>query len=136
MSDNMQTVLEKEMTWLSLSVDKVFESKKKDTYKAIIRLHDGKLVESVIMLNGKKCWTLCVSSQVGCAMKCTFCSTGKMGFTRNMDCDEIVDQYRFWDRYLEEHPEMHQEISNIVFMGMGEPLGNYNNVKKATPAFL
>lgn len=62
-------------------------------------------------------------------MACTFCATGKMGFTRNLTADEIIDQYRFWMYYLARDISLEQRISNIVYMGMGEPLANYENVK-------
>ena len=63
-------------------------------------------------------------------MACTFCATGKMGFTRNLTADEIVDQVRFWNQFLEARKDLSGRISNIVFMGMGEPLANYDNVKE------
>jgi 23S rRNA (adenine2503-C2)-methyltransferase len=69
-------------------------------------------------------------------MACTFCATGKMGFTRNLSVDEIIDQYRFWEHFLEEHKDLPQYISNVVFMGMGEPLANYANVKKTLSLLL
>ncbi|MGB4942835.1 MAG: radical SAM protein, partial [Candidatus Moraniibacteriota bacterium] len=77
-----------------------------------------------------------VSSQVGCAMACTFCATGTMGFTRNLSADEIIDQYRYWMYFLDAHHELEQRISNVVYMGMGEPLANYANVKASLQAFL
>src|SRR3989339_960129 len=72
--------------------------------------------------------TVCVSSQVGCPLGCLFCATGKMGFARNLNPFEIVEQVLFFARYLKNKG---QKITNIVFMGMGEPFLNYDNVLEA-----
>lgn len=125
----MRERLDAEIPWLSLAPVVVLESVKKDTYKGVVALEDGKRVETVLMRNARGHWSVCVSSQVGCAMACTFCATGKMGFTRNLSGDEIIDQYRFWNTFLSERPTLPQYISNVVFMGMGEPLANYESVK-------
>lgn len=125
-----------ELPWVSYTSQKVFMSKKKDTYKALLTLEDGLEVETVLMENQRKQWTICVSSQVGCAMGCTFCATGKMGLIRSLNTDEIVDQYRFWRSFLKKHPEIEQRISNVVFMGMGEPLANYKNVRETIHTWL
>jgi len=126
----------KDCPWISLKGVKVLSAKKGDTYKAIMTLHDNKEIESVLMQNARGHWSLCVSSQIGCAMACTFCATGTMGFTRNLTVDEIVDQYRFWMMFLEDRPELPERITNIVFMGMGEPLANYKNVKESIQTIL
>ncbi len=126
----------KDCPWLCLKAVKVLSAKKGDTYKAIMTLHDDKEIESVLMQNARGHWSLCVSSQIGCAMACTFCATGTMGFTRNLTVDEIVDQYRFWMMFLEDRPELPERITNIVFMGMGEPLANYQNVKDCIQTIL
>jgi 23S rRNA (adenine2503-C2)-methyltransferase len=123
-------ILDAKIPWLSFTAPHLLESVKKDTFKAIIELSDGKRVETVLMQNARGQWTICVSSQVGCPMACTFCATGKMGFLRNLLADEIVDQYRFWQIFLHERPHLPERISNLVFMGMGEPLSNYENVKE------
>jgi adenine C2-methylase RlmN of 23S rRNA A2503 and tRNA A37 len=91
---------------------------------------DGACIETVLMTNRRGQWTACVSSQVGCAMKCAFCATGRLGLKRNLTSDEIVDQYRFWKRYIRQM-NLTGRISNVVFMGMGEPLANYENVRQA-----
>lgn len=114
----------------------VQESLKKDTFKALLEVEGKNQIETVLMQNRRGSWTICVSSQVGCAMRCTFCATGKMGLTRNLLTDEIIDQYRFWIQFLEKRPELPQRISNIVFMGMGEPLANYENVKETLGVIL
>lgn len=127
---SMREVVVKELAWFSITEVQVFESVKKDTFKAVVETVDGKRVETVLMKNARNQWTVCVSSQVGCAMACTFCATGTMGFTRNLSSDEIIDQVRFWNQFLEKRPELERRISNVVFMGMGEPLANYDNVKE------
>lgn len=122
--------------WVSYVHSHVLESRKKDTFKALLTLEDGAKIETVLMENRRKQWTICVSSQVGCAMGCMFCATGKMGFKRNLTADEIVDQYRFWMYFLTKRLDLPQRISNIVFMGMGEPLNNYDGVKESVRTLL
>jgi 23S rRNA (adenine2503-C2)-methyltransferase len=130
MPQAMRDVLVKELSWLAVKEVQVLESTKKDTYKGVVEVAGGKRVETVLMKNARGHFTVCVSSQVGCAMACTFCATGTMGFTRNLTADEIVDQIRFWNQFLEKKKELTGRISNVVFMGMGEPLANYDNVKE------
>lgn len=120
----------------SLTIVGIHESVRQDTFKAIVRVEGDKEIETVLMKNPRGAWTICVSSQVGCAMACTFCATGKMGLTRQLHAEEIVDQYRLWQKFLLEHPDLPQRITNIVFMGMGEPLANYENVKTALNTIL
>ena len=93
------------------------------TRKMLWRLHDGALVESVLMKYPDRV-TMCVSSQAGCGMGCPFCATGQAGLTRNLSTAEIVSQVVAGERALA--PD--GRVSNIVFMGMGEPLANYKNV--------
>jgi 23S rRNA (adenine2503-C2)-methyltransferase len=111
-------------------------SRSKDTFKALLTMADGKKIETVMMKNRRGHFSVCVSCQIGCAMACTFCATGKMGFTRNLSVDEIIDQYRFWEHFLDIHKDLPQYISNVVFMGMGEPLANYANVKQTLSLLL
>lgn len=94
------------------------------TVKHLWSLEDGELVESVLIPTSQRL-TLCISSQAGCAMGCTFCSTGYGGFRRNLTSGEIAAQYRGSQRWALEH-EGYGRISNVVFMGMGEPLANRN----------
>lgn len=129
-------ILGKKVPWVSHSGSKVLSGKRGDTYKALLTLADGQEVETVLMENLRDQWTICVSSQVGCAMGCVFCATGKMGLTRGLTSDEITDQYRFWRTFLDERPALPQRISNVVFMGMGEPLANYENVKTSIQTWL
>ncbi|OLF08461.1 23S rRNA (adenine(2503)-C(2))-methyltransferase RlmN [Actinophytocola xinjiangensis] len=102
------------------------------TRKALLRAHDGTLIESVLMRYPDRA-TVCVSSQAGCGMACPFCATGQGGLTRNLSTAEIVEQVRLAavaarDGDLGGDPV---RLSNIVFMGMGEPLANYRRVVEA-----
>ena len=103
------------------------------TRKTLWRLFDGALVESVLMRYSDGRVTLCVSSQAGCGMNCPFCATGQAGLTRNMSAAEIVEQVVAAARMLErgEVAGGPGRVSNIVFMGMGEPLANYAAVVSA-----
>lgn len=122
--------------WMSISAVHILESARHDTWKAVVAGADGKRVETVLMRNARGHWSICVSSQVGCPMACTFCATGTMGFIRNLTADEIVDQYRLWQQFLAGRPDLTGQITNIVFMGMGEPLANYDNVKETLRTIL
>ena len=95
-----------------------------DAIKLALKLDDGNTIECVRLSDGKERYTACLSSQVGCQMGCSFCATGKMGFTRNLTASEIVEEYIQLEK-LGEH------ISHIVFMGMGEPLANFREVIQA-----
>ena len=98
------------------------------TIKNAVRLYDGLMVESVLIPT-KTRTTACVSSQVGCSLDCTFCATARLKRMRNLNPDEIFDQVVAIDK--ESKLYFNRPLSNIVFMGMGEPLMNYNNVIKA-----
>lgn len=98
------------------------------TIKNAVRLHDGLIVESVLIPTPTRT-TACVSSQVGCSLDCRFCATARMKRMRNLNPDEIYDQVVAMDN--ESRLYFDRPLSNIVFMGMGEPLMNYNNVLKA-----
>ena len=100
------------------------------TAKALFTLDSGRKVETVLIPSEEaKRFTACVSSQVGCAMGCTFCATGLMGFQQNLLPGEIYDQVLFMDRLARER--YRRGLSNVVFMGMGEPLLNYSNVRRS-----
>jgi 23S rRNA (adenine2503-C2)-methyltransferase len=92
--------------------------------KFLFRLHDGPHIESVLIPEPDRL-TLCISSQAGCPAKCGFCATGKLGFKRNLKAGEIVDQF------LQAQAAAERRITNVVFMGMGEPMLNLDNVLKA-----
>src|SRR5207253_1989763 len=93
------------------------------TQRYLLCLHDGQLIESVLIPRDDRA-TFCISSQVGCALGCTFCLTGQLGLTRNLSVPEIVSQVELLAR------ETTQRFS-VVFMGMGEPFDNYDNVLQA-----
>jgi len=102
------------------------QTSKDGTKKILLRLEDGLFIESVL-IPGKNHWTICVSTQAGCRMGCKFCMTGKQGFKRNLLPSEITGQISTLRANM---PEGHN-IKNIVMMGMGEPLANYENTLKA-----
>ena len=120
-------------------------SKDDRTCKILLELEDGRLIESVLMLypplgESSARATVCVSSQAGCAFGCTFCATGQMGFDRHLSAGEIVMQVLYFARQLRATPwsapglpgsKTINHITNIVLMGMGEPLHNYDNVLQA-----
>jgi len=130
----------KEMTNVSVKVKEILaenanlnhletvrvQESKDTTKKFLFRLHDRQHIETVLIPE-KDHYTLCISSQVGCAMGCRFCLTGAQGFTRNLTSAEILDQVIHVRRSMQD-PEL---LTNIVFMGMGEPLANYLGVKGA-----
>lgn len=114
---------------ISLKISaKIFTSKDEKIIRALLKLDDGLKTETVLMRHNDKRNTLCVSSQIGCPLKCLFCATGKMGFKRNLSVLEIINQVLFFARYLK---KLKEKITNIVFMGMGEPFLNYENVIEA-----
>lgn len=105
-----------------------FISKDKNTVKALLNLADGLKVETVLMRHKDRRNTVCVSSQVGCPLGCSFCATAKMGFKRGLESLEIVAQVLFFGRYLK---KINERVTNIVLMGMGEPFLNYQKVIEA-----
>ena len=105
-------------------VHQVQTSETQGTSKFLIRFNDGKFVETVLIPESKRV-TVCLSSQVGCALDCDFCATGKMGLKRNLTSGEIADQLLHIRRFSD------RPITNIVFMGMGEPFHNYQQVIQA-----
>jgi 23S rRNA (adenine2503-C2)-methyltransferase len=105
------------------------QTSKDGTRKLRLTTRDGSSIESVLIPMGEHV-TQCISSQVGCAVDCQFCATAKLGLKRNLDAGEIVDQVYLGRRLLAEvAPEL--RISNLVYMGMGEPLHNYDNVVRS-----
>ena len=102
------------------------------TRKWLFRAPDGAGIEAVLMGYPKRT-TLCVSSQVGCAMACTFCATGQFGFDRHLEAGEIVAQVMYANAFLRETPMPGSppRVTNVVYMGMGEPLANYNRVRES-----
>jgi len=119
---------------------KTVTSLKGNSIKAVMELRDGLNVESVLMKHTGGRNTVCVSSQVGCPLNCIFCRTGKIGYLRNLNHYEIVEQVLFFSYYLKKAAKhakkigalkTYEPVKNIVFMGMGEPFLNYDNVIKA-----
>lgn len=107
----------------------VTEQRSQDgTIKRLYRLTDDQLIESVLMPYDDHRRTACISSQAGCAMGCVFCATGQMGFARNLSASEIFEQAMLFARELEAEGE---RLSNVVFMGMGEPFHNYDATLEA-----
>jgi 23S rRNA (adenine2503-C2)-methyltransferase len=131
----------REMLAATFRFDTVSDSEVRDadgglTEKALHRLDDGALIESVLMhyptrAGSRERHTLCISSQAGCAVGCPFCATGELGFGRDLQVAEIVDQVRFAARRLAADD---RRLTNIVFMGMGEPLLNLDRVLTAVEA--
>jgi 23S rRNA (adenine2503-C2)-methyltransferase len=107
------------------------------TVKTLFSLADGRTIETALMVypqnNGRPRYTVCISTQAGCAIGCPFCATGQQGFERNLTRGEIIDQVLYFARYLKNQPDVRPEdtgqktpaLTNTVFMGMGEPLANY-----------
>jgi len=133
MPKDLREEMDKEIKILSFDVKDVLISKDKKSFKAVLKLSDGNFIETVLMNNGES-WSACVSSQVGCALSCVFCATGLQGFKRNLTKEEITDQILFWRQYFKKN-NLEGSFLNIVFMGMGEPFMNYENVKKSINAF-
>lgn len=115
-------------------IDKV-QKAEDGTIKFLVKLEDGLKVECVLIPFFKK-YTVCLSSQVGCAMNCSFCYTGLQGLKRHLKAEEIIAQYLLMKKYLHENIDSKSPSPNIVFMGQGEPLHNFDEIKKALSVFL
>jgi 23S rRNA (adenine2503-C2)-methyltransferase len=127
LSKDLRHKLANEMRFSILELLQVVESADKETYKFLWKLREGNLIESVLICSGAR-RTVCVSSQVGCPAKCAFCASGKEGFFRNLRPAEILEQVLRINQWLQPKGE---RVSHVVFMGMGEPLKNYDPVLKA-----
>ena len=131
LSNHVRGLLRDEWETRALHTEKVARSED-GTVKAVLRAHDGELIESVLIPEPGRT-TLCISTQVGCPLACSFCATGALGFRRNLSTAEIVDQVCRMREVLESGAEPTTRhdgnpITNIVFMGMGEPLLNLSSV--------
>ncbi len=115
------------IVWQGLSRD--------GTRKFLVAMRDGQTVEAVA-IPARERLTLCVSSQVGCAIGCTFCHTATQGLKRHLKPHEVVGQYLAVQDWLSANVGPHERLTNIVYMGQGEPLHNYENMRKATKIFL
>jgi 23S rRNA (adenine2503-C2)-methyltransferase len=127
LSKELRQKLKEEFTLPGLTVDATQYSED-GTVKSRFKTHDGHLIEGVLIPTGSR-FTACVSSQIGCSLSCKFCATGYMDRKRNLEFDEIYDEVVLINEQCE---RIHgKKLSNIVFMGMGEPLLNYKNVLKS-----
>jgi 23S rRNA (adenine2503-C2)-methyltransferase len=127
LSKSLRDKLSQQFSFPSLTVDMTQKSED-GTEKFRFRTHDGHMVEGVLIPTEIR-MTACVSSQIGCSLSCKFCATGYIDKKRNLEFDEIVDEVALLNKQAE--AETGKRLSNIVFMGMGEPLLNYKNVLKA-----
>ncbi len=129
LSKNFRQQLSENYSILSIKEDKV-QLSGDGTIKTRFRLHDGHLIESVLIpVPADKRFTVCVSIQVGCSLSCKFCATGQMKMVRNLEADEIFDQFIHVNQQCLEH--FGNPLTNMVYMGMGEPLLNYGNTLKS-----
>ncbi len=120
--------LQKNCIFSTLELIKITSSKEETTNKLLLKTADGRLIETVSMVEEDR-HTVCISSQIGCNVDCDFCATGSMEFIRNLSVGEIVDQLIFVKKFSS------VPVSNIVFMGMGEPFLNYDRVMVASDIF-
>jgi len=127
LSKELRAKLAKQLHLPTLECVRVLPSADGETYKFLWKLREGNLVESVLICSGDR-RTVCISSQVGCPAKCAFCASGQQGFVRNLRPAEIVEQVVQINAWLAKKEE---RVSHIVYMGMGEPLKNYDSVIKS-----
>ncbi len=146
-SKDLREKLKEEIKILPFEVGKVLAGKDKRSFKALLKLEDGNCVETVLISPKPGEWSVCVSTQAGCPLSCAFCATGQSGFKRNLTAEEIEGQVLFWrgrfnDSLISSNsshltPTLSSgrrggnAISNIIFMGMGEPFLNWENVSEA-----
>ena len=122
--------LEKSVKSLSFGVEKIYSAGNNFSFKARLKLNDNEFIETVFLSPLSGVWSACISSQVGCQLGCKFCATGQSGFKRNLSAEEIIDQIIFWKHFLRAK-KLNGNFSNIIFMGMGEPFMNWEEVKNA-----
>ena len=127
LSKSLSEQLENTFSFQNLKTQDVMKSSDHETEKYLFHLNDGNAIETVKMSYHDR-ETICVSTQAGCAMNCDFCATGKMGLQRDLSAGEIVEQVLISQRQL---VQAGKKITNIVFMGMGEPFRNYDQFLKA-----
>ena len=123
---SLREKIDSDFTLSVLSLERIERSLDRETTKYLWALSDGRQIESVLIVSGKR-RTVCVSSQVGCPARCAFCASGKEGLVRNLSAGEILEQVLQIQRLLKRQKEC---ITHVVFMGMGEPLENYDQVVK------
>lgn len=132
---NSQAFIERHFDFSLPEIDTVQQSENDRTVKFLFKFKDHNKVETVLIPFNHK-YSICLSSQVGCAMNCAFCFTGEQGLKRHLTTSEIVGQFIQSWRWLATHRPGEERILNIVFMGQGEPLHNFDAVKKACEIFL
>ncbi|MEF3280245.1 MAG: 23S rRNA (adenine(2503)-C(2))-methyltransferase RlmN [Elusimicrobiota bacterium] len=125
--------IERKIDFYSINYLSAFSSKKENAVKFLFELKDGNRIETMIFEKSPGVWVACVSSQVGCPVGCKFCASGKKGLKRNLNYEEITDQVLFTMGYLKR--KKMGDIKRIVYMGIGEPLFNYENVLKSIKIF-
>jgi 23S rRNA (adenine2503-C2)-methyltransferase len=124
---SLRARMQAELGFQALQPTIILDSTDKQTRKTLFMLRDERAVEAVLMRYSRR-KTLCISTQVGCAMGCVFCATGQMGFLRNLTAGEIIAQVLHYERELR---NAEQRVTNVVVMGMGEPFHNYENTMEA-----
>lgn len=129
-----QKFIKEQFTFLLPEIVDVHQSSDQ-TIKFLMQMEDGQKIETVLLSFQSK-YTICLSTQVGCAMKCSFCFTGIQGLKRHLRTEEIIGQFIIADRWLRENRPNAQQLKNIVYMGQGEPLHNFDAVKTASEIFL
>ena len=129
-SKDLRSSLSSELRVYPFDVKDVVVSGDGRAIKALFELKDGNVIESVLISPKPNVWSACISSQVGCAMACKFCATGRLGLSRDLTVDEIVSQAIFWRGYLQEN-KIEGNYANIVYMGMGESFNNWDNTKES-----
>ncbi|MFZ3230656.1 MAG: 23S rRNA (adenine(2503)-C(2))-methyltransferase RlmN [Pseudobdellovibrio sp.] len=134
LSQKAKTYVKENLTFELPNIDTVHQSNDK-TVKFLFKLRDSLKVETVLIPFQNK-YTICLSSQVGCAMNCAFCFTGKQGFSRHLKTEEIIGQFLEAKRWLTLNRPDDDRILNIVYMGQGEPLHNFDAVKSSAEIFL
>lgn len=132
-SKELREILTKEIEILSFALENILKAHDEQSIKALLKLQDGNLIETVLISPKPGLWSACISCQVGCAMGCRFCATGKIGFVRNLTAEEITDQVLFWIQYLKANKlkAKNYKLDNIVYMGMGEPFLNWEEVRQS-----
>lgn len=131
LSKELREILKAEFAFPIIKLVKTQESEDGETIKFLWELPDRKLIESVLIMSGDR-RTVCISCQVGCPARCAFCASGRDGLMRNLSPGEIVEQVLHIDRFLKAKGE---RVSHLVYMGMGEPLENYEAVVKSISIF-
>ena len=147
----LRKALSRERPILSVILDQIEVSRDGRARKAVLKLGDGRSIETVLLKPSAARLTACISSQVGCAIRCSFCATGLMGFARSLSAEEISDQVLFWRQYIrrewgsgldighhedeeDERPMSRPDplaLTNVVYMGMGEPFNAYDAVAES-----